>query len=200
MHSSPPLPRRGLLGVGTFGIASIVLPHASAAASTGGVQELICDVPTLTAIPFLAQGSSTVVGDVTVTATVNTAIASTSTPFGFDPDGYLHAAGPRAGATVFDAGDRTTLTFSPGLAEIEIRTVAHADSGASLDEVYTFTGRSAAGVILFTQELRDVNTTMTVPAEGVFATGLAELEIVYSGVGTSSTQYASIVYLRMLAC
>jgi len=195
------LPRRTVLSAAGLGIAGLALPPAVAAASTSDtVQALECTTPTLQPVPFLSEGASTTVGEVTVRATENTALDS-ATP-GFAADGYIHADGPKTGRVgEYDAGSTTTLTFSPGLAELEVTTVAHADgSNAGVVEVYTLTGLTATGATLFTETISNINTTRRLPASGEFASGLSELRIEYSGIGTPTFQYASIIYLRMLAC
>jgi hypothetical protein len=151
-------------------------------------------------IPFIAQGAQAVVGDVTITATENSAIDSASQSF--TADGYIHAEGPKTGKPgEYDAGTTTTLTFSPGLTELQVTTVAHADGvNAGVVEIYTLTGLTAAGTTLFTETISNENTTRTLPSSGEFAAGLRELRIDYSGTGTPNFQYASIIYLRMRGC
>lgn len=184
------VPRRALIGTAGLGISTLLLPSATAAASN--VQTLSCGE----AIPFIAQGSSTTVGDVSVTATLNTAIAP---PTGFEPDGYLHAGGPfRAGD--YAAGQTTTLTFDQNVPLIEVRTEFLDDgSAAKVVESYTFTGRDGDGTALFTRTITNQDVTTILPADGP-AAGLVSLEIVQSATGIPSSQYASIVYLRIPTC
>jgi hypothetical protein len=197
----PPVSRRAALSASGLGIAAIVLPSAASSASVdSSVQQLGCAEPSFQPIPFVAEGDSVTVGDVTITATENSAIDSASQSF--TADGYIHAEGPKTGRPgEYDAGTTTTLTFSPGLTELQVTTVAHADgANAGVVEIYTLTGLTAAGTTLFTETISNENTTRTLPSSGEFAAGLRELRIVYSGTGTPTFQYASIIYLRMLGC
>ncbi len=137
--------RRVLAGSGALGIASLVLPAASAAASPAGLTTYACSDAPWSAIPFLAQGEGGIVGGVTVTATENSAVQ------GYDPFVYLHQNNDRI---------RTVLTFSATVPELRVRTQNHADGGS---ERYDLTfRRSGATVLTDAIQNQDVNYTYSV--------------------------------------
>lgn len=161
MHAAAPLPRRHLLATGTVGIASLVLPAASAAASTV--------TPTTDEdlrIPYLAAGTGTEVDGVTVTATVNSA----------DDGGsgrYLHLSRSKIA---------TTLTFDQVRTGLQIRTSNHDDTPSGVSgypvgafERYDLTWK-LAGVAQRTEAIVDSDETTVYTVPGGFDT----LEVVYS--------------------
>ena len=187
--------RQVLTGASALGIASLVLPGASAAASTL-TQALACGTPTLTTVPFVAQGASADVGEVTITATTNEATSGQASGF---------AAGTYRHESAFASTQTTVLTFSPTLATIEFTTAFHTDGVTSpkANEVYTLTGETASGTVLFTDVVRNQNTTLLRPATGTYAPGIARLVIEYTGeplAGYEGVAHASLISFRILAC
>ncbi len=94
-------------------------------------------------VPYLAQGASTPIGGVTVSAVVNTANS-----VGGQPNYYLHQSVP---ASVNPALD-TTWAFSPPISQIQFKTLNHGDGdepgGGGLKENYAFTAFGVAGNVV----------------------------------------------------
>ena len=182
--SQPVLARRGVLaGATALGIATTILPLATAAASTDPPSLLSC-----TDVPFLAEGASTTIGGITVTAESNDDVSGAA----FVADTYLHAS---------DGGSLTVLTFSPPIDGVELTTHFHDDgAGVGVSEIYTITGETSGGAQLFSETLQNVDTTISRPASGSFAPGLTRLRIAYSAAGTPSNRYASIIGIRIPVC
>ena len=141
--------RRVLAGSGALGIASLVLPVASAAASPATLTTYACTDAPWSPIPFLAQGEGGIVGGVTVTATDNSAVE------GYDPFVYLHQNNDRI---------RTVLTFSATVLELRVRTQNHADGGS---ERYDLTFRRSGATVL-TDAIENQDLTVTYNVVGGF--------------------------------
>ncbi len=101
---------------------------------------------TCSAAPYLAQGASTSVANVLVTATVNTAKS-----VGGQPTYYLHQSVPASTTPALD----TTWTFSPGISEVQFTTIFHADG--SSPENYAFTAKNSSGGTVRTFDITDVD-------------------------------------------
>lgn len=148
--------RRVIAASGALGIASLVLPTASAAASVE-LTVLGCSDSPWSVIPFLTQGSAVIVGGVTVRAIENSAVE------GYDGDVYLHQSNLRI---------RTVLTFSAPVPELQVMTEAHADG---ISERYDFTFlRSSSQVDTEFIQNEDVTRSYVV------AGGFDRLEIDYT--------------------
>jgi len=181
--------RRGLLsGSAALGIASLVLPSASAAATGGGVSVVACTTPVLTQVPFVAQGSTASVGSVTVTAVTNTAKGLPDFP---ENEYWPHAP----------AENVTVLTFDPPVAGIEYATAFHGDAGGGRVETLTFVGQSVGGTELFSDAVVDLATTVQRPASGAFVPELARLTVTFTLTNApDGAVSASRFKLRILTC
>lgn len=175
--------RAVLTGTVGLGIASLVLPGASAAAST--FLTTACETPTFHLVPWIAQGDTATVGTsstVTVTAVTN----GTRGP-NIDPPG-VYALHEDPGVDVL------VLGFSPVVPGVRVTVSSNGDSPNGT-ETMTITGETAGNVQLFTEAVTD-NRTVVHPGSGAFTPGLAKLTIDLAAPGGD----ASMVSVEILSC
>jgi hypothetical protein len=166
--SPPAIGRRALLGgSAALGIASLVLPGATAAASV-----LTAPFACTGVVPFIAQGGTATVESITVTATSNSASDAGS-------NRYLHQSLSKI---------LTVLTFSPSVTGLQVRTTNHADG---VSERYTFTW-SLGGSTRLTAFIENEDTTRAYSVPG----GFDELRIDYTfPAGALNNTYGSYLEL-----
>lgn len=171
--------RRTLIGAtATVGLTAFMLPASAASASVGGDSVTFACV---NRIPFIAQGSSTIVNGVTVTATVNSAVTT-----GFPGGGttFLHQSNSRI---------KTVLTFSPIRVDFQLRTRNHADGES---ERYDFRW-SKAGVTVRTDFITNEDTTR----QYLIPAGFDTLTIDYTfPPGFNDTAYGSFLDMWIPGC
>ena len=177
-----------ILSLSTVAIVGLLFStNASAAAPT----DMSGFVPDFTQeIPFLAEGASTTVGGVEVTATINTGIV------GDGPYTYLHQSIPRV---------HTLLTFDkpiPGFrAQIRLNDDCPDEPTAPPDcfEDYHIVGRDDAGNVVLDKSVRNEDVTMSiVPGNGTdeISEPIATLEFDYT-FDTQVYEYLRGSYLNI---
>lgn len=155
----------------------------------------ITQAPQWCTVPYLAQGASTTVGGVTVTATANQAEDAGALSY---PDFYFHRSDL--------AKVQTIWSFSATLINVRLTTAFHAD-GTPNRERYTFTGKDSSGNTVLSEYIEYENATKTytataalstlqadfTPSVGVYGS-LVKLEIGVPGTSCASKTDSTVTY------